>query len=145
MSIYLCTVWYLSCGVCVRALVARPWSRFFRFSGSTTRYCPSSFSPHPPLIHPRPVRHPGHGHPHLTCPHSQTLYLHSLLLHDENMLSSRTALLIPKRSMAHELLLLHGIVCARTCACTVCVCGVGCMCMCTRGGTNLPICTVGQV
>lgn len=26
MLIYLCTV--LSCGVCVRALVARPWSRF---------------------------------------------------------------------------------------------------------------------
>lgn len=71
------------------------------FSRSTTRY--QSLEP---LTSPHPTTtttttqtpHQVHHHPHL------------LLLH-ENTLSSRTALLIPKCSMAHKLLLLHGSVC----------------------------------
>lgn len=64
----------------------------------------------------------------------------SLLLHKKNnnkktkqiknRLSNHTALLIPKRSMPHKLLLLHGSVCVR-----------GRVCVCVFGrGINLPIC-----
>lgn len=65
-------------------------------SRSTTRYQSlEPLTPLPLLRNPSPHQPPP---PHL------------LLLH-ENTLSSRTALLIPKCSMAHKLLLLHGSVC----------------------------------
>ena len=63
MSIYLCTVWYLSCGVCVCALVARLPVQVC-FSRSTSQYQSlEPLRPHPPTHH-----HHHHHHHHTSNP-----------------------------------------------------------------------------